>query len=76
MGFWAWFAIFISITTISLATYVFIGLWLAKKAKQLEPAGARLQALSEKLLATQFADVSTPVLVAALDQTSEQVLSG
>ncbi len=75
MGFWFWFSIFAAITLLALGWYALIGLSLAAKAKKLQPAGAKLQVLANKLAATQAAEVDTVDLVAALDQTPEKVLA-
>jgi hypothetical protein len=75
VGFWAWFGIFAAIGVAGLTWYALIGLSLAKKAKNLEPAAARLQVLADKLATTQAAEVSNPELVPAIDQGATKVLT-
>jgi hypothetical protein len=75
VGFWFWFGVFAAIAVLALLWYALIGLSLAKKAKGLEPAGARLQALSEKLSETQSKQAEIDDLVPAIDQGAEKVLS-
>jgi len=75
LGFWFWFAIFAAITLVALAWYSLLGLKLARKAKDLQPAGERFQGIAAKLSAAGNIEPVLEPIIAALDQKPEQVLA-